>query len=109
MYIRRYALKFAKWGNSIAVRIPADVVAKLGISPNDEAQIKVTGKFSFEVRRDLKREEAIEAIRKLARPLPAGYKFNRDEIYDRYERSVMGRRESRRETSQESIPEQDAQ
>ena len=84
-------MKFAKWGNSIAIRVPADVVAKLGISPDQEAQIKVTGEYSFEVIRDRSREEAIEAIRRLARPLPPGYKFNRDEIYDRFERSGMGR------------------
>lgn len=98
-------MKFAKWGNSIAVRIPAEVVAKLGISPNDEAQIKVTGESSFEVVRDRSREEAIEAIRKLARPLPPGYKFNRDEIYDRYERGVIRRQESNLDPS----PEKEAQ
>lgn len=76
-------MKFAKWGNSIAVRIPADVVAKLGISPNEEAQFKVTGEHSFEVTRDHRRQEALEAIRKLARPLPPGYKFNREELYER--------------------------
>jgi antitoxin MazE len=84
-------MKFAKWGNSIAVRIPADVVAKLGISPNQEAQIKVTGDNSFEVTRDRRREEAIEAIRKMAVPLPPDYKFNREDLYDRFDRSVLGR------------------
>ena len=83
MYILRCALKFAKWGNSIAIRIPAEVVAKLGISPDEEAQIKVTGEYSFEITRDRRRQEAIEAIDKLSRPLPPGYKFNRNEIYDR--------------------------
>jgi antitoxin MazE len=87
-------MKFAKWGNSIAIRIPAEVVAKLGISPDEEAQIKVTGEYSFEITRDRKREEALEAIRKLARPLPPGYKFNRDEIYDR---GMMRRTEQERE------------
>jgi len=76
-------VKFAKWGNSIAIRIPAEVVAKLGITANEEAQIKVTGEFSFEVKRDRRRLEALEAIRKLRRPLPPGYKFNREEIHDR--------------------------
>jgi antitoxin MazE len=83
MYIRRCAVKFAKWGNSLAIRIPAEVVAKLGISPNDEAQIKVTGEFSFEISRDRSREEALEAIRRLRRPLPPGYKFNREEAHER--------------------------
>jgi antitoxin MazE len=82
MYIRRRALKFAKWGNSIAVRIPADVVAKLGISPNDEAQIKITGDHSFEITRDRRREEALEKLRSLRFALPDDYVFDRDEIYD---------------------------
>jgi len=96
-------MKFAKWGNSIAVRIPAEVVAKLGISANDEAQIRVTGESSFEIVRDRRREEALAAIRRLARPLPPGYKFNRDEIYDRYERSVMGRAELAADQEQERV------
>jgi len=75
-------MKTAKWGNSIAVRIPAEVVAKLGITPNEEVQIKITGDHSFEVSRDNSRQQAIETLRKLARPLPPGYKFNRDEIYE---------------------------
>ena len=76
-------MKFAKWGNSIAIRVPADVVAKLGILADEEALIKVTGEHSFEVTRDRRRQEAMERLRKLAQPLPPGYKFNRDEIYDR--------------------------
>ncbi len=76
-------MKFAKWGNSIAVRIPADVVAKLGISPNEEAQIKVTGDNSFEVTRDRRREEAIEKLRSMRFALPDDYVFNREELHER--------------------------
>ena len=75
-------MKFSKWGNSIAIRVPADVVAKLGISPDEEAQIKVTGEYSFEVTRDRRREEAIEKLRNMRFALPDDYVFNRDEIYD---------------------------
>jgi antitoxin MazE len=81
-YIRRCAVKFAKWGNSIAVRIPAEVVTKLGISPNDEALIKVTGESSFEITRDRRREEALKRLRELRFVLPDDYVFDRDEIYD---------------------------
>jgi antitoxin MazE len=76
-------MKLAKWGNSLAIRIPADVVDELGLSPDEEAEIRVTGKHSFEVVRDTRRQEAIESIRKLARPLPHGYKFDREETNDR--------------------------
>jgi len=75
-------MKFSKWGNSLAVRIPAEVVSKLGISPDEEAQIKVTGENSFEVTRDCRRQEAIEKMRKMRFALPNDYVFNRDEIYD---------------------------
>ncbi len=76
-------MKFAKWGNSIAVRIPAEVVAQLGISADEEAQIKVTGKNSFEVTRDRRRQEAIEAMRKMRFVLPDDYVFNREELHER--------------------------
>jgi len=97
-------MKFSKWGNSLAVRIPADVVAKLGISPDEEAQIKVTGEYSFEITRDRRRQEAIEAIRKLAVPLPPGYKFNREELYDRFDRSVLGREFEARTKQEQETP-----
>jgi len=100
MYIQRCAVKFSRWGNSIAVRIPAEVVAKLGITPDDEAQIKVTGEYSFEITRDRRRLEAIEAIRKLSRPLPLGYKFNRDEIYDR---AMMKRQDRDQDQNREQV------
>ena len=76
-------MKFAKWGNSIAVRIPAEVVTKLVISPDEEAQIKVTGEFSFEITRDRSRQNAIEKLRKLRFVVPDDYVFDRNEIYDR--------------------------
>jgi antitoxin MazE len=76
-------VKFAKWGNSIAVRIPAEVVTKLGISANDEALIKVTGESSFEITRDRRREEALKRLRELRFVLPDDYIFNREELHER--------------------------
>ncbi len=97
-------MKLAKWGNSLAVRIPAEVVAKLGIAPNEEVRIKITGEHSFEITRDRRREDAIEAIRRLAVPLPPGYKFNREDLYDRFERSVMGRELEARAKQEQETP-----
>jgi antitoxin MazE len=76
-------MKLAKWGNSLAVRIPSDVVEKLGLRPDDEAEIRVTGDHSFEVVRDRRREEALETLRTLRVTVPDGFVFSRDEIYDR--------------------------
>jgi antitoxin MazE len=86
-------MQVSKWGNSLAVRLPAAVVKALELKEGDEIQIGIKDSRSFEVERDARRMEALDAIRKLARPLPPGYKFNRDEIYDRYERGVLQRAE----------------
>ena len=76
-------MRFSKWGNSIAIRVPADVVAKLGISADEEAEITVTGDYSFEVRRDRRREQAIEKLRSMSFKLPEDYVFNREELHER--------------------------
>ena len=76
-------MRLAKWGNSLAIRIPAEVVEKLGLRENQEADIRVTGEHSFEVVRDRKRQEALETIRQLRVTVPEGFFFDRDEIYDR--------------------------
>jgi antitoxin MazE len=72
-------MQVAKWGNSLAVRIPAVVVEALELKEGDQITIHVAGKREFEVGRDRRREEAIEKIRKLRRPLPPGFKFDREE------------------------------
>ena len=96
-------MQVSKWGNSLAVRLPAAVVKALELKEGDEIEIGIQGNRQFEVARDSRKLEALEAIRKLARPLPPGYRFNRDEIYDRYERGVTRRAEQESEPNQELV------
>jgi antitoxin MazE len=79
-------MKVSKWGNSLAIRVPAEIAAKLKLKSGDEIQIAVTGEHKFEVSRDRRRQEALEKLKKLRFELPANYKFNRDQIYDRHGR-----------------------
>jgi antitoxin MazE len=72
-------MRVAKWGNSLAVRLPVAVVEALGLKDGDEVEITVAGTRQLEVGRDLSREEALAKIRALSRPLPPGFKFDRDE------------------------------
>jgi antitoxin MazE len=75
-------MKIAKWGNSLAVRIPAEVAEKLKLSAGQEVQLRVTGEHKFQVSRDRTRQQAIAKLRKLRIVLPDDYVFDRDEIYD---------------------------
>jgi antitoxin MazE len=72
-------MQVAKWGNSLAIRLPAAVVEALDLKEGDQIEITVAGEREFEVSRDRKRQEALEGLRKLRRPLPPGFKFDREE------------------------------
>ena len=72
-------MQVAKWGNSLAVRIPAAVAEALKLKEGDQIEIRVAGTREFEVSRDRTRERALENLRKLRRPFPPGFKFDRDE------------------------------
>ena len=76
-------MQVAKWGNSLAVRLPATVVKELDLKEGDEIEIRVISPREFGVGRDRRREEAIERIRNLRRPLPPGFTFDRDEANER--------------------------
>ncbi|MGA2084175.1 MAG: AbrB/MazE/SpoVT family DNA-binding domain-containing protein [Terracidiphilus sp.] len=90
-------MKLAKWGNSFAFRVPAELIRKMNLTPDEDFQFRQTGEDSFEIIRDRRRQEALEAIRRLAKPLPPGYKFNREEIH---EREWMRRMDKEREMAE---------
>jgi antitoxin MazE len=83
MYIQGEPMQVSKWGNSLAIRLPAAVVEALALKEGDDIEVRVAGERAFEVARDQSRRRALENLRKLQRPLPAGFVFDRDDIYDR--------------------------
>jgi len=76
-------MQVSKWGNSLAIRIPAAVVEALELKEGDDIEIRVAGAKAFEVSRDQSRQRALENLRKLSRPFPPGFVFDRDDIYER--------------------------
>ena len=49
-------MQVAKWGNSLAVRLPAAVVEALRLKEGDEIDIRVAGEREFAVARKPSRE-----------------------------------------------------
>lgn len=76
-------MQVAKWGNSLAVRLPRVVVEALKLKEGDEIEITVAGARRFEVARDRRRDQALQRLRALRRPLPPGFRFDRDEANER--------------------------
>lgn len=59
-----------------------DVANRLEV-PVVELFVRIAGSRDFEVSRDRTREKAIERLRQLRRPLPAGFTFQREEANER--------------------------
>jgi antitoxin MazE len=76
-------MQVAKWGNSLAIRLPIAVVEALELKEGDEIDIRVAGERAFDVDRDRSRERALARLRQLRRALPADWKFDRDEANER--------------------------
>jgi antitoxin MazE len=76
-------MQVSKWGNSLAVRLPAAIVQALELKEGDDIEIRVAEARKFEVSRDQSRQRALEALRKLRRPFPPGFVFDREEAHER--------------------------
>src|SRR5665213_2078038 len=75
LYIMEGAVQVAKWGNSLAVRLPKKIVAELGLKAGDEVNLVAAGKKALEVEKHDRRAEFLEQIRDFRFPLPADYRF----------------------------------
>ena len=76
-------MQVAKWGNSLAVRLPRAVVEALQLKAGDEIEITVGGVRRFKVTPDRRREKALAGLRRFRGRLPAGFKFDREAANER--------------------------
>jgi antitoxin MazE len=69
----------SKWGNSLAIRLPAAVVEVLQLKEGDEIEITVADSRRFTVARRASRAELLKRLRGFRGRLPDGFNFDRDE------------------------------
>lgn len=72
-------MQVAKWGNSLAIRLPAAVVEALRLKEGDEIDIHIAGARDFGVARKPSRQDLLNRLRAYRGRLPRGFKFDRDE------------------------------
>lgn len=70
-------MQVSKWGNSLAVRLPASVVDVLALKEGDDIEIHVAGQRVFEIKKVASALEALAGLRKFRGTLPADFKFDR--------------------------------
>ncbi len=77
-------MQVAKWGNSLAVRLPVALVQELGISDGDELLLQPAPRqarrpATVRVVRLPSKLEQLQALRRFRAPWPADFSFDRDE------------------------------
>ncbi len=73
-------MQVAKWGNSLAVRLPATVVEALALQEGDDIEIHVASSGAFGVARKPGRAELLARLRGFRGRLPEDFKFDRDAL-----------------------------
>jgi antitoxin MazE len=72
-------MQLAKWGNSLAVRLPAAVVEALALKEGDDIEIRVADERVFAIARKPGREALLARLRSFRGRLPADFVFDRDD------------------------------
>ncbi|MEW6438999.1 MAG: AbrB/MazE/SpoVT family DNA-binding domain-containing protein [Pseudomonadota bacterium] len=76
-------MQIAKWGNSLAVRLPKSVVEALGLKEGDDVSIEVLGARSLAFEKSPSRLELLGRLRQYRGRLPADFRFDRLEAHER--------------------------
>ncbi len=76
-------MQVSKWGNSLAVRLPASVIEALGLKEGDDIEIQVAGRGAFEIAKKPGAREVLMRLRKYRGRLPADFRFDRLEAHER--------------------------
>lgn len=72
-------MRVAKWGNSLAVRIPSSVAEALELREGDEIELRAVDRRELDVARRPTRIELIRQLRTYRGLLPADFTFDREE------------------------------
>jgi antitoxin MazE len=76
-------MQVSKWGNSLAIRLPAAVVEALDLHEGDDVVLHAAGSRTFEVEKKPGRKELLARVRRLRGRLPKDFRFDRLEIHER--------------------------
>jgi antitoxin MazE len=76
-------MRVAKWGNSLAVRLPKAMVDALGLRVGDELEVIDATRERLAVAKDERRKKALERLASMRITLPPDYKFDREQANER--------------------------
>ena len=72
-------MRIARWGNSLAVRLPSSLIEALELKEGDEINLEIAGRTDWGVEKRLTRDEALALLKSFRGDVPADFRFDRDE------------------------------
>lgn len=75
-------MQVAKWGNSLAVRLPAALVRELDLREGDQIDL-IKDDGQVRVRRLPRAEEVLTGLRRFRGKLPAASRLSRNDAHER--------------------------
>ncbi len=72
-------MQVSKWGNSLAIRLPASVVKALELNAGDDIEVLIADERVFHLRKRHGNDSLLKRLRKFRGKLPADFKFDRED------------------------------
>jgi antitoxin MazE len=76
-------MQVSKWGNSLAVRLPASLVQALDLKEGEEIDLHLVGARTFEIVKKPSVKELLARLHQFRGRLPADFHFDRLEANER--------------------------
>lgn len=72
-------MNVSKWGNSLAIRLPASVVEALDLKEGDDIAVKITDWREMRIAKKPTADELIKRLRAFRGRIPSDFRFDRDD------------------------------
>jgi antitoxin MazE len=76
-------MRVSKWGNSLAIRLPASVVEALSLREGDDIEVAIADERVFKVRKKPGRDTMLNRLRQFRGKMPPDFKFDRNDAHGR--------------------------
>jgi antitoxin MazE len=77
------SMLIAKWGNSLAIRLPAAVVEAMQLHEGDDIEVVIADERTFALHKKPGNKALLQRLRKYRGRLPADFRFDRDDAHER--------------------------
>jgi antitoxin MazE len=76
-------MQVSKWGDSLAVRLPKELVEKLGIAEGDDVIVTSADAQTIVISKNDGEDDFMLKLRGLQKPRPEGFVWNRNDAHER--------------------------